>query len=270
MPKSRLILVRGAGELATGVVQKLTNSGLRVAMLERPYPTAVRRLTCLSEAVYSKTATVEGMVSRLTDNYRDMEEIQKQGEIPVIVDPEGAAIEQLGPYAVIDATMAPDTSDMRIDMAPITIALGPGYTAPTQVHAVVETTPLKGMGRMILQGGAFVAPSTDDQPDTDRNPQTLFSPVDGVLRAIKNIGDVVHKGEAVLIVDQTFIKAPFTGILRGTLHPGLFVPAGIRVADIDPITDIDPTQISDRSRSVAGGVLEAYFHLHNRLQKKKR
>ena len=262
MELTRRIVVRGGGDLATGIVQKFHRCGLPVVILETPFPTAIRRGAVLCEAVYEGVAQVEGMVCRKISRLDDAPRCWQAKEIPLLIDPQGASIREIQPAAVIDAILARRNLGTTMDMAPVTIALGPGFTAGRDVHAVIETMRGHDLGRLIFQGCAMPntgIPGTIAGKSTER---ILRAPTAGTLRCYKKIGDVAACGEAVFAVDGHEVCAPFTGLLRGLLRDSLAVTKGLKAADIDPRLSVDWRSISDKARCIGGAALEAYFYYY--------
>ncbi len=264
-----LIIVRGGGDIATGTVQKLFRAGFRVLVLEVPRPTAIRRTVALCEAVYDGLVQVEDMTARLVTTDEQMKACHKNREIPLMVDPEGESIRRLAPRTMVDAILAKRNLGTTIGMAPVTIGLGPGFTAGKDVHAVIETMRGHNMGRLILEGSALANTGVPGLVGGESDLRVMHAPVAGLVRLIKNIGDVVHKGEPIMLVDQTFVITGVTGRLRGAIRNGLAVPKGMKLADVDPRLDTDWNTITDKARCIGGSVLEAHLMLTKQLRAKR-
>ncbi|MGH2605817.1 MAG: selenium-dependent molybdenum cofactor biosynthesis protein YqeB [Anaerolineales bacterium] len=253
-----LILVRGGGDLATGVAARLWRSGFAVVVTEIARPRAVRRLVALAEAVYAGQVEVEDLRGVLVDGEGEVRRALDTRAIPVVVDPEADIRLRLEPGALVDGRMRKAPPELGMDGAPLVIGLGPGFTAGRDCHAVVETNRGHTMGRVAWEGMALPdtqIPEPVAGADVER---VLRAPADGVLQARLDLGSLVRKGEAIAEVDGTVLKAPFDGALRGLLHDGLSVERGEKIGDLDPRAD--PTYcrlISDKSLAVGGGVLEA-------------
>lgn len=256
-----IIVVRGGGDLATGVVQKFFRAGMRVVVLETRQPTAIRRTVSLCEAVYDQTATVEDMTARLAKGISDCPDIWRRGEIPLLVDPEGMSISALSPAGVVDAILAKENLGLSSALAPVVVALGPGFSAPKDAHAVIETMRGHDLGRVIFSGEA--RPNTGVPGDVGgRSAQrVLRAPREGMMLPLRSIGDLVRAGEPVFSVADAVVCAPFDGLLRGLLRKGLSVRPGMKAGDIDPRPDSDWKSISDKARCLGGGALEAYLYL---------
>jgi len=280
--ENQIIIVRGGGDLATGVVQKFHRTGFKVLILETQAPTAIRRSVSLCEAVYEGIATVEDITCRLVSNIDEAKACWHRKTIPLMIDPEGKAIQEINPTGVIDAIIAKRNLGTSLNMAKVTIALGPGFNAGKDVHAVIETMRGHELGKMILEGNA--------QPDTgipgeiagESIRRVLHAPEEGMIKHIKQIGSIVEQGEPLFTINYTkpnendrdtipdtpsaitTVKAPIRGLLRGLIREGIHVNTGTKVADIDSRTDIDWRTISDKARCLGGAALEAYFYIYQR------
>ncbi|MGD9559659.1 MAG: selenium-dependent molybdenum cofactor biosynthesis protein YqeB [Oscillospiraceae bacterium] len=261
------IIIRGGGDLATGVVQKFVRAGADVLVLEAPNPLAVRRTVALCEAVYDGTARVEDLNAVRIKTPDEAEGCWQQGQVPVLVDPEGRCIPAFRPDAVVDAIIAKHNLGTHRGMAPITIGLGPGFEAGRDVDVVIETFRGHDLGRLIFKGGALPNTGTPGEIGGQSDLRVFHAPHAGAVHPIKSIGDVAQAGEAVLTVDATPVCTRFSGLIRGMLRGGTQVAKGTKIGDIDPRTDVDVHTISDKARCIGGGALEAYLHL---AQKRKR
>ncbi|MCL1917041.1 MAG: selenium-dependent molybdenum cofactor biosynthesis protein YqeB [Peptococcaceae bacterium] len=260
---SQKIVVRGGGDLATGVVQKFYRSGFPVVILEVPAPTAIRRSVALCEAVYDKTAQVEDVVCRKIDSPDGLEDCWRDGAVPLMVDETGDSIRIIRPAAVIDAILAKRNLGTNRGMAPITVALGPGFCAGRDVNAVIETMRGHNLGRLIVQGYAIPNTGIPGELGGKSSQRVLKAPVSGIVRHTRKIGDVVRSGDPLFTVGGTLVTAPFNGLLRGLIRENRDVPKGMKVADIDPRIDVDWNTISDKARCLGGAALEAYYYLAN-------
>jgi xanthine dehydrogenase accessory factor len=268
--KSGLVLVRGAGDLATGVILRLSRSGFSVAALEAAAPTAIRRTVAFSEAVYEGEARVEGRLARLAISPGEAKKLALSGIVSVLVDPRCESLPELEPMALVDAIMAKRNLGTSSGMAGIVVALGPGFEAPRDAHAVIETNRGHYLGRVIREGGA--------EPDTGvpgviggrGSERVVHAPVAGVVEALHAIGDAVTAGEPILALrapdgTRTVVASPLDGILRGLIRAGIEARAGLKIADVDPRGEkAHCFSASDKARAVAGGVLEAILELGGR------
>ena len=266
-----LIIVRGGGDLATGTIYKLKKSGFPVLILEVANPSAIRRNVAFCEAVYQGTQKVEDMTCYLADSLEQAQQFLKEGKLTVLVDPKGIAISALQPLAVVDAILAKKNLGTNQNMAPITVALGPGFTAGTDVDAVIETKRGHNLGRVLWQGCA--APNTGIPGIIGGygKERVIHCPAKGILRNVKKITDTVSKGDVIAVVETQKgiipVEATLDGILRGLIRDGYAVTVGFKIADIDPRTDEynNCFTISDKARCIAGGVLEAILQRKGEL-----
>ena len=266
-----LIIVRGGGDLATGTIYKLKKSGFPVLILEVSNPSAIRHNVAFCEAVYQGVQTVEDMTCYLAESLEQAQELLLEGKLAVLVDPAGESISKLKPLAVVDAILAKKNLGTNRNMAPVTVALGPGFTAGVDVDAVVETKRGHNLGRVFWTGAA--APNTGIPGiiggyDKER---VIHCPAKGILRNVKNITDTVSKGEVIAVVETKNgivpVEATLDGILRGLIRDGYLVNVGFKMADIDPRAEEynNCFTISDKARCIAGGVLEAILQRRSEL-----
>lgn len=266
-----LIIVRGGGDLATGTIYKLKKSGFPVLILEVANPSAIRRNVAFCEAVYQETQTVEDMTCYLAESLEQAEHLLAEGKLTVLVDPNGESIPKLKPLAVVDAILAKKNLGTNRTMAPITVALGPGFTAGVDVDAVVETKRGHHLGRVLWFGSA--APNTGIPGIIGGygKERVIHCPAKGILRNVKHITDTVSKGEVIAVVETENgpvpVEATLDGILRGLIRDGYPVKVGFKMADIDPRADEynNCFTISDKARCIAGGVLEAILQRKGEL-----
>lgn len=264
-----LVVIRGGGDLATGTALRLYRAGMEVVVCETAVPTSIRRTVCFSEAVRLGETEVEGVTARLAA-LADLPDLLERGIVPVLADPEGACIPALAPDAVVDAIIAKRNLGTRMDMAPVVVAAGPGFTAGVDCHAVVETMRGHYLGRVIYDGAAL--------PNTDvpgliggyAGERVLRAPADGVFRGVKRIGDHVRAGEAAGYVDGAPMVCTIDGVLRGLLADGVPVRRGMKSGDVDPRCAPEHCLCaSDKALAVGGGVLEAILRLSGALRRQR-
>ena len=266
-----LIIVRGGGDLATGTIYKLKKCGFPVLILEVSNPSAIRRNVAFCEAVYQGTQTVEGMSCSLAGSLAQAQQFLAEGKLTVLVDPKGEAISALKPLAVVDGILAKKNLGTNRNMAPITVALGPGFTAGEDVDAVIETKRGHNLGRVLWHGAA--APNTGIPGIIGGygKERVIHCPAKGIVRNIRHITDMVSRGEVIAVVETENGSVPVTatldGILRGLIRDGYPVTEGFKMADIDPRAEEYENcfTISDKARCIAGGVLEAILHRKGEL-----
>ncbi len=264
-----LVLIKGAGDLASGAAHRLCRAGIQVVMTELAQPTAVRRTVAFCPCIYDGTAEVEGITARRAGGPAEVRAILDRGEIPVLIDP-GAEIRDKLPFdALVDAVLAKRNTGTRITDAPIVLALGPGFTAGVDCHGVVETQRGHHLGRLLLTGSA--APNTGVPGPVlgYAAERVIRAPAAGVFEPLAAIGQVVKKGEPVARTAGKTALAGLDGMVRGMLPAGLAVTEGMKAGDIDPRCDPDYCRtISDKARAIAGGVLEGVLFLERTRAKR--
>lgn len=261
-----LVLIKGAGDLATGTACRLYRAGMKLVMTDIPQPTAVRRTVAFSQCIYDGAVQVEGITARRAHTPQEAVEALARGEIPVLADPQAVIRTQMPFDAVVDAILAKHNTGTRRTDAKIVLALGPGFTAGQDCHGVIETKRGHYLGRVILEGSAI--PNTGVPGDVGgyTTQRIIRACADGVFHPVSTIGDQVAQGDLVARVDDQPVYALMPGIVRGMLPEGLQVYKGMKAGDIDPRCAYDHCfTVSDKARAIGGGVLEAllYFSLGN-------
>ncbi|HWR41741.1 selenium-dependent molybdenum cofactor biosynthesis protein YqeB [Sporomusa sp.] len=256
-----LVVIKGGGDLATGIAHRLFQSGFPIVITEVAQPTVVRRTVAFAQAIFSGEVTVEGVRAKRTESY-DIYEALSQGLIPVLIDPFGKCVSQLKPYAIVDAIIAKCNTGTALNSAPVVIGVGPGFTAGVDVGAVVETMRGHDLGRVYYEGSAIANTGIPGEIAGYTVERLLRSPATGRFASLRDIGDKVCAGEVVGTVSGAEVKAAIPGILRGLIQDGLMVKTGMKIGDVDPRCRQEHCySISDKARAVAGGVLEALLHL---------
>jgi xanthine dehydrogenase accessory factor len=258
MNQRNVIVVRGGGDLASGVIHRLYRSGYRILVLESKRPSAIRREVSFCDAVYDETSVVEGVVCRRIAKVQECRDVWEAGEIPLLTDEDGSAVSVLKPAAVVDAILAKRNLGTSREMAPLTIALGPGFEAGKDVDFVVETKRGHDLGRIIEEGYAFANTGVPGMVGGVSKERVIHSPAAGMIRNLAQISDSVEKGQILAVVGETPVKATITGVLRGIIREGYEVFEGMKIADIDPRREETKNcyTISDKARCIAGSVLE--------------
>jgi len=256
--KDILILVRGAGEMASGVAHDLWQVHFRVWMTETPSPLAVRREVSFCDAIYEGEKRVEGVVAKHIQTADEIPRTWEEGMIPLLVDPEAKSREILKPQVLVDAIMAKKNLGTKITDAPLVIGLGPGFAAGVDVHVVIETNRGHDLGRLIWDGQAEPDTGIPGEISGYTEERVLRIPTEGIFEARKSIGDRVNEGEIVATVDGLPVRARISGVLRGILRDGTQVGKRMKAGDIDPRgVEASCYSISDKARAIAGGVLKA-------------
>ncbi len=267
-----LVAVKGAGDLASGVMHRLARAGFAVMATELPEPTVVRRTVSFAEAVTQRTMTVEGVTARRADTLAAIGDTIAQGEIPIVVDLDGTMLRAVQPVVLVEATLSKRNTGITMNDAPIVIALGPGFEAGKDVYAVIETNRGHNLGRVYLEGCAEANTGVPGAIGGYTIERLLRAPTAGIIHDAREIGDMVRVGDTVAVIEtadgaEKPVKAAITGILRGLLRDGLHVGDGMKVGDIDPRAAREHCfTISDKSRAVGGGVLEAIMYFLSGFQ----
>ena len=260
------VLIKGAGDLATGVAARLWRSGFPVVMTELPQPLTIRRTVAFAEAVYAGEVKVEEITARRVSDVADVESAWQAHVIPVLTGCHEDCVAAVKPAVLVDAILSKRNIGTRLADAPFVVGLGPGFTASQDVHAVVETNRGHYLGRVLWSGSA--------QPDTGvpgdiagySRERVIYAPADGEFQHRLNIGAVVNAGDVVGRVGHAPVPAPIAGVLRGLIHDGVLVQAGLKIGDVDPRAAPDHCcTISDKALAIGGGVLEAILiHLRGK------
>jgi xanthine dehydrogenase accessory factor len=255
------VLIRGGGEMASGIAHRLHQCHMRILITEVEMPTAVRRTVAFAEAVYDGVQIVEGVKALRVDHVHEALRVWESGGIPLIVDPQAQSRHEIGPAVVIDATMAKKNYSTTIRDAPLVIGVGPGFTAGTNVHAVIESNRGYHLGRVLWEGQADPDTGVPALVAGHAEARVVRTPREGRFRALRKIGDMIQQSEPVGEVEGVPIEAQSPGLLRGLLRDGIQVAQGVKAGDIDPRGERGYCyMISDKARAIGGGVLEAILH----------
>ncbi|HYA91938.1 MAG TPA: selenium-dependent molybdenum cofactor biosynthesis protein YqeB [Thermodesulfobacteriota bacterium] len=260
-----VVLIRGAGEIASGVAHRLQRSHFKVCMTEIPHPLAVRRRVAFSEAIYDGEKEVEGVRAKFISKSEEIESVWKKGNIPILIDPDGKKTRNFTkPDVLVDAIMAKRNLGTQVNDAPLVIGLGPGFAAGRDVHIVIETNRGHDLGKTILKGTAEPDTGVPGEIGGYMMERLLRTMKKGIFHPQKSIGDRVNKGSVVAVVDDFPVIAKISGVLRGLLREGVEVKKGMKVGDVDPRGKKESCfTISDKSRAIGGGVLEAVLYWFN-------
>ncbi|MBM2803091.1 MAG: hypothetical protein HW419_984 [Deltaproteobacteria bacterium] len=262
-PTDIRVLIRGGGEMASGIAHRLHQCQLQVLITEVAEPTAVRRHVAFAEAVYRGCHTIENVKAVRVTTFADALTEWQRDAIPLFVDPDAKIRHQAHPSVIVDATMSKKGGDTKRTDASLVIGIGPGFSAGDNVHAVIESNRGYHLGRVIWQGAA--------EPDTGvpaavaghTDARVLRAPRSGYFVAVRAIGDRVMVAQ----IDGTAVQSAIAGVVRGLLHSGIQIGAGVKIGDVDPRFETEYCDtISDKARAIGGGVVEAIFHSYQRLK----
>ncbi|NLC26062.1 MAG: EF2563 family selenium-dependent molybdenum hydroxylase system protein [Fastidiosipila sp.] len=255
------VLVRGGGDLASAVIHKLWRSGFKVLVYDLPLPSCVRRTVSFCNAIIDGHWEVEGVRATFIKDLSEIEDCFARKEIPITTLPEADLIEYFQPDVFIDATISKRDPDYDKDFAPLVIALGPNVIAGRDAHVVVETKRGHYLGNLIYEGVA--SPNTGIPGDIAgvTSERVLRAPQAGRVRHIRKIGDTVEKDDPVCQVDDQVVRSAVSGVVRGLIVQGYEAKQGLKIGDVDPRNDVRHCYtLSDKGRTIAGGVLEAILH----------
>ena len=269
MFKDVQVLIRGAGDLATGVAARVWRSGFPVIMTEIARPLTVRRKVAFSEAIFEGETRVEDLVAHRVGGPDEAEDALARNLIPVLVDPELRAAKQLSPDVLVDGIMAKKNLGTRVEDAPLVIGLGPGFTAGSDVHAVIETKRGHFLGRVIREGQAEADTGSPGAVLGYTGQRIVRAPERGPFQSRLGIGALVREGDLLGHVGTHPVPAPLTGVLRGLIHDGVQVGPGMKIGDVDPRGNREACRIiSDKALAIGGGVLEAILSWMSGRQKR--
>lgn len=256
------VVVKGGGDLGTGVAHRLHRAGMGLIITELPKPLVIRRAVAFATAIYEGVVEVEGVRARRIGSMEEALAAHEEGEIPLLIDPRAQVVARWEPDVVVDAIMAKRNTGTEMADAPIVIGLGPGFEAGLDVHAVVETARGHNLGRVILFGRAEPDTGVPGEVAGYTLQRLLRAPSDGAFEALRQIGDRVETGERVGYVGSQPVKAAIGGVLRGIIADGVEVREGMKLGDVDPRGIVEYCfTISDKARAIGGGVLEAILYL---------
>ena len=266
-----LVVIRGAGDIATGIALRLYRAGIRLVLTDLPQPTSIRRTVCFSEAIRLGETVVEGVHARRADSAAEAATLTEQGIIAVLADPAAGCVQELHPDALVDAILAKKNLGTHITNAPIVIAVGPGFTAGKDVHLVIESMRGHNLARIITDGMAQPNTGVPGNIAGFTSERVIHAPAAGYIYDVRKIGDIVQKGDEIARIypdkgsydnklsEYVPVNATITGIIRGLIREGYYFKEGFKIADIDPREGelSNCFTISDKARSIAGSVLEA-------------
>ena len=265
------IVIRGGGDLATGVAEVLYQSGFKILILDIEKPSSIRRSVCFSEAIYDGIIQVENIICKKVENENDIEKCWNEKIIPIMVDEKGEIIKKIKPNVVVDSIIAKKNLGTTKEMAPITIALGDGFEAGKDVDIVVETMRGHNLGRVITSGRAMKNTGIPGEIKGVSKDRVIYSLANGIFSSVKKIGDTVQKDEIIGYVGDVEIRGKISGVLRGIIRDGYEVTENMKIGDIDPRIEEKNNcfTISDKARSLGGAVLKSImFRLKEEREKK--
>jgi len=259
-----VILIRGAGEMATGVAHRLASCRFKVCMTEVSNPQAVRREVAFSEAIFDLEKEVEGITAKLVESFDHIQKVWEEGKIPILIDPQASVKKFLKPDVAIDATLAKKNLGTEITDALLVVGLGPGFSAGKDVHLVIETNRGHNLGRIISNGEAEPNTGIPGSIAGYTEERVIRAPKDGNFKAQKKIGEEVKANEIVGMIENVEVRSRIAGVIRGLLRDGTEVWKGMKLGDVDPRgIEAHCYAISDKVRTISGGVLQAILERFN-------
>ena len=265
------VVIRGGGDLATGVAEVLYQSGFKILILDIEKPSSIRRSVCFSEAIYDGVTKVENIICKKVENENEIEKCWSEKIIPIMVDEKGEIIKKIKPDVVVDSIIAKKNLGTTKEMAPITVALGDGFEAGKDVDIVIETMRGHNLGRIITSGRAMKNTGIPGEIKGVSKDRVIYSKANGIFSSVKKIGDTVQKDEIIGYVGDVEIRGKISGVLRGIIREGYEVTENMKIGDIDPRIEEKNNcfTISDKARSLGGAVLRAImFRLKEEREKK--
>lgn len=261
-----LVIIRGGGDLASGVAARLYNSGFKILILEIQEPSCIRREVSFSNAIYTKTMKIENINAILANSLEQAQKIIQNDNIAVMIDEKASICKSIKAKILVDAILAKKNLNTSKDMAQIVIAIGPGFQAGVDCDCVIESKRGHDLARVIYEGFAAKNTNIPGEIAGFSKQRVIHSPTSGIIKHIAKIGDLVIKNQNIAQINDTFIKASIDGVLRGLIHEGFHVSKNLKIADIDPRLSEQKNcfSISDKARSIGGGVLEGILHIANK------
>ncbi|UCD63612.1 MAG: EF2563 family selenium-dependent molybdenum hydroxylase system protein [Candidatus Zixiibacteriota bacterium] len=252
------VVIRGAGEMASGVIRQLAAAGFQVIALEQPEPSCIRRFVCYADAFYRGKVTVDGITAFVVNSPEEAVTAAVGRNVPVLIDPQADLLKAFKPAAVVDGRMLKENIDTSIDMAAVVIGLGPGFVAGNNCHASVETQRGKNLGRIFYDGGPQADTGVPAPVNGFTSQRVLRSPAEGGFVSCCSIGDIVKSGQTLGEVGGVSVAAEIDGMVRGLIHDGVRVTPGQKIGDVDPRCDEQLCyRMSDKAGTIGRSVLEA-------------
>lgn len=258
-----IVVIRGAGDIASGIGHKLHRSGFRVLMLEIAKPLVIRRTVSFATAILENEAVVEDIKAVKVNDVEGIYKAWQANNIAIMVDAECKILNKIKADVLVDAILAKKNLGTYREMAAITIAAGPGFNAGEDVDVVIETHRGHNLARLIFNGYAQEDTGVPGLIIGFGKERLIKSPINGKINNILEIGAQVSKGQIIAYVGNEPVFATLDGVLRGLITNNLEVRKGLKIGDIDPraIKEYCYT-ISEKARAVGGGVLEAILYMN--------
>lgn len=261
------ILIRGGGDLGSGVAFRLHRAGWNVVITEIDKPLVLRRTVSFANAIYERESIVEGIIARYVIDSKEIPELINKHEIPVLISPERYSFPEYMPDVIVDARLLKKFVIYQLHTKPMVIGLGPGFKVGRNCHVVIETNRGHYLGRTLWDGEAISDTGIPGTISQKSNERVLRAPASGYIQSNATLGTFVKKDDLIASIDNKPLLAPFDGCLRGLMHDGIYVEEGIKIGDLDPRLDENLIHfISEKSLAIAGGVLEAILTYQNLIK----
>lgn len=267
--KNIKVLLKGGGDLASGIGYRLKRAGFKLLIVEKPEPTAIRRTVSFASVIYQGKLEIEGLTGKKVMNLEELSEAWDQQRIPVTTIEARGLLAGINPDIVVDGRMLKEKTDQIIDQAELVIGIGPGFKIKQNCDLAVETNRGHHLGRVISEGSTAENTGSPGSVNGFTDERVIHAPEAGIFQSDSQIGQVVKAGDVIGKVNDKLLRAEIAGVLRGLIRPGIRVKAGTKLADVDPRSEKDYCYyISDKALAVAGGVLEAILSWYNQENQK--
>lgn len=259
---TEVIVVRGGGDIASGIIQKLHRSGFKVLILELKTPMVIRRRVSFAQAIFDGETTVEEIKAVKASTIDEIKNIWDREQVPIIIDEECSILKKINVDILIDSTLAKRNLGMEKSLAPITIAVGPGFEAGRDVDIVIESNRGHDLGKLIFNGFAQANTGEPGNISGFTTERVIKAPCEGKIKSVLDIGDTVKKGQIIAQIGTVPVVSKIEGVIRGLIMNNTYVMEGLKIGDVDPrgIKEYCFT-ISEKARAIGGGVLEAILYI---------
>ena len=256
------VLVKGAGDLASGVIRALYRQGFHVIATEIEQPSAIRTEVSYASCIYEGKKSFGGVTAIKALTLADVQTALANDQVPVLIDPALSFLAEIKPDVLVDAVIAKYNTGTSLAMAPLVIALGPGFTAGIDCHAVIETMRGETLGKIITRGFALPNTGVPGILHGEAANRVIHAPASGELRRLKHPGALVEKDEIIAWIGDVPVKTKLAGTLRGLIYDGFMVKEGLKIADVDPRFDPSLASIiSDKADRLGQSVIQAIRQL---------
>ena len=270
------VLVRGAGDIASGVIWNLAYAGFKVVCIDVEKPSCIRTEVAFSSAIYEGVKTLGNVTCVYIKDEKDIEKVWNDGNVALLIDSEAKILEGFNFDVVVDAILAKKNLGTKIDMANLVIGVGPGFTVNRDCHFAIETMRGHNLSKIYEIGSPIPDTGTPGLVAAHGADRVMHSPCEGIFHNVHKIGDEVKQDEVLTRIEEIengkptgkfiMLTASINGLLRGILRDGFHAKKGMKVADIDPrLSEYDNCfTISDKARSIGAAVVTTILHAYNK------